>query len=133
MYSVDPHNVPTGMVSFGFATEKDVERYKAGTLATIMANLELTGLTGKVQIVKGQSQTVLAGEMPFVPNFAFIDGDHGRDPCYADLRNCERLMADGGVICVHDYDEDTCPGVREAVNMWGGQRDVVDSMAVITV
>jgi hypothetical protein len=118
------------MVSFGFLAPMDVERYAAGTLATITANLELTGLTGKVQIECSQSQTALAGSLPFVPDFAFIDGDHGRDACYADLRNCARLMEGGGVICVHDYDEDSCPGVREAVKLWGGQREVIDSMAV---
>ena len=131
VYSVDPHCVPSGMVSFGFRHVADVERYKAGTLATMQQNLSLTGLVGRVTIVQGYSQTVLAGGMPFVPDFAFIDGDHARDACYADLRNCERLMQDGGVICVHDYDEDSCSGVREAVDMWGGQREVIDSMAVI--
>jgi predicted O-methyltransferase YrrM len=119
------------MVSFGFRHVADVERYKAGTLATVMTNLATVDLTDRVTIVQGYSQTALAGGMPFIPNFAFIDGDHARDACYTDLRNCERLMEGGGVICVHDYDEDTCPGVREAVNMWGGQRDVIDSMAVI--
>lgn len=131
VYSIDPHCVPTGKVSFGFLEDADIERYRIGTLATMQLNLSRTGLASRVTIVQGYSQTVLAGGLPFVSDFAFIDGDHGRDACLADLRNCERLMVGGGTICVHDYAEDSCPGVREAVDMWGGQREVIDSMAVI--
>ena len=129
VWAIDPHTATVTPGNFDLHEQADMDRLSAGTLATLTANLAATGLTDRVTICQERSQDYLARESPDV-EFAFIDGDHTKDGCLTDLRNCARIM-ESGVICVHDY---ACePGVREAVDEWGGQHETVDSMAIITL
>lgn len=132
VWSIDPHTANVGGGNFTVTDPRDVERLGAGTLAILQANLVTTGLTGRVTICRELSQDYLAEELPGTATFAFIDGDHSFAACASDLRNCDRIM-ESGVICVHDYACEDCPGVRQAVDDWGGQHDLIDSMAVITL
>ena len=132
VWSIDPHTAGVSSGNFDLRNSVDMDRLSAGTLATLQANLVTTGLMGRVTICRELSQDYLAEELPGTANFAFIDGDHSFAACALDLRNCDRIM-ESGVICVHDYACEDCPGVREAVDEWGGQHDLVDSMAVITL
>lgn len=132
VWSIDPHAAGVAVGNFDLHEATDVERLKLGTLAILTSNLETTGLADKVTIVQDWSQHYLEQESPDA-NFAFIDGDHSFGACSVDIGNCERLLDPGDLICVHDYDDDSCPGVRDAVNKHGGIVDVVDSIAVIRV
>jgi cephalosporin hydroxylase len=132
VWSIDPHTASVVPGNFDLRDEADLWRLSAGTLAILQANLTATGLWERVTICKASSQDYLTRESPDA-DFAFIDGDHSKEVCAADIRNCDRLLKAGDMICVHDYDDDSCPGVREAVNERGGQRRVIDSLAVLTV
>lgn len=132
VWSIDPHSAAVVPGNFDLHDDPDIKRLSAGTLATLQANLEATELWSRVTICQATSQDYLTREDVPDANFAFIDGDHSLAACAADIWNCERILAAGDVICVHDYDDDSCPGVREAVNRRGGVREVADSIAVLS-
>lgn len=46
----------------------------------------------------------------------FVDGDHGHDLVIRDIRLALSVLEPGGILAVHDYGEDCCPGVAEAVD-----------------
>ena len=75
------------------------------------------GLTGKVTLIIGLSQEVLprlCGQgMGF--DLVFVDGDHRLQTVREDLYYGWLLTRSGGVLAVHDYNEDTCPDVAVAV------------------
>ena len=129
VWAIDPHSAAVIRGNFDLWEEHDIARLQAGSLAFLTSNLAIAGLTDRVTICRERSQDYLARETPDV-SFAFIDGDNTFDGCMTDLRNCARIM-ETGVICVHDYECES--GVREAVDHWGGQHDLVDSMAIITL
>jgi predicted O-methyltransferase YrrM len=82
----------------------------------MLANLDAAGVAGRVTIVRGTSPDALAGFTgPF--GLAFIDGDHDAAAVTADVQAARKVLADGGVLAVHDYGEDCCcPGVRQALD-----------------
>jgi len=41
-----------------------------------------------------------------------------------------KLLREGGTLACHDYDEDTCPGVRQALDLWKTPPKVVDTLAI---
>ena len=49
-------------------------------------------------------------------DFIFIDGDHSYESCLKDLTNYYNKVRKGGIICLHDYDRKTVPGVKKAVD-----------------
>ena len=55
--------------------------------------------------------------------FAFLDGDF-----YESIRDSLKLvvprMSEGGVLIVHDYTNPALPGVRKAVDEWGGAKNI---------
>ena len=55
--------------------------------------------------------------------FAFLDGDF-----YESIRDSLKLvvprMSEGGVLIVHDYTNPVLPGVRKAVDEWGGAKNI---------
>ena len=62
-------------------------------------------------------------DMPELIAFAFLDGDF-----YESIKDSLKLvgprMAKGGVIVVHDYNNLALPGVKKAVDEWGGRDNV---------
>lgn len=130
VWAVDPHTARVIPGNFDLSDQRDIDRLQAGSLAFLTANLATAGLTDRVTICQEFSQNYLARESPDV-NFAFIDGDHTRDACLNDLRNCERIMKTG-TIAVHDYGCEE--GVWEAVKIFRGEQlDLIDSMVILTL
>jgi predicted O-methyltransferase YrrM len=82
----------------------------------MLSNLDAAGVAGRVTIVRGASPDALAGfTVPF--GLVFIDGDHSAAAVTADVQAARKVLADGGVLAVHDYGEDCCcPGVRQALD-----------------
>lgn len=140
VWSIDPHNVIPRPGYYGF--ERDpaaLERYRAGTLATLERNLERLGLSNRVSIRRALSTLLASGKVlaeelePVGIDIAFIDGDHSYDAACDDLENCERILGEHGTILVHDYLEAGNPDVKQAVDDWlaGQTIRLVGTMAVI--
>lgn len=49
----------------------------------------------------------------------FIDGDHSRSAVERDVWGSLSVLAPGGTLACHDYEEDTCPGVARALDASG--------------
>lgn len=95
----------------------------------MMANLGAYGVAEAVTIVRLGSEMALhdlAGPYDLV----WIDGDHSADAVARDVRLSLPLLAPGGVLACHDYGEDTCPGVAQALDAWRRPDRVVDTMAI---
>jgi len=61
----------------------------------------------------------------------FIDGDHAEAAVEHDVTWAVKLLAPGGVLACHDWDEDTCPGVRAALErVLGVPSELTDTLAV---
>lgn len=108
--SVDPHH--------GEATPEPRE-----TLSAIRQNLESRGLAEQVELFVGTSDD-FHNQFP-LRRFSriFIDGDHSADAVRRDLEIATAHLADGGVICCHDYrtmpgehDGGWDPGVTQAID-----------------
>ena len=58
-------------------------------------------------------------DLPYEIAFAFLDGDF-----YESIKDSLKLVgpriSEGGVIVVHDYTNPALPGVKKAVDEWGG-------------
>ncbi len=57
-------------------------------------------------------------------DFIFIDGDHSYEACLSDLENYYDKVRDGGIICLHDYNRKTVPGVKLAVDEFSSKRNI---------
>lgn len=68
----------------------------------------------RVSAIQGYSQSVLPELPDRSASFVFIDGDHSMAAVVRDVNEAIRLIDFGGYVAAHDYDEDTCPGVRPA-------------------
>ncbi len=70
-------------------------------------------------IKKGWFSDLSDGDLPEEIAFSFLDGDF-----YESIRDSLRLvvpkMSEGGVMVVHDYSNPALPGVKKAVDEWGG-------------
>lgn len=58
--------------------------------------------------------------LPHKVDMVFIDGDHRYETVVRDIKKAYELLNTGGLICGHDYDHPSWPGVREAVTQWVG-------------
>lgn len=70
-------------------------------------------------IKKGWFSDLSDGDLPEEIAFSFLDGDF-----YESIRDSLKLvvpkMSEGGVMVVHDYNNPALPGVKKAVDEWGG-------------
>lgn len=99
------------------------------SLPTFLANVEAAGVTAKIWRMTGDSRDLLPTLMPTF-DLVFIDGDHAADMVTHDVQWGRKLLRAGGVLACHDLDEDTCPGVRQALDAWRQPNYVVDTLAV---
>lgn len=113
------------------------------SLGAFQANVDAAGFTMRVKTIVGTSRqcTALRGKNSSlgVPEryfgLVFIDGDHTREGVLHDVEWARRLVKPfGAVIACHDYDEDTCPGVKQALDelgvTWRRPSYMVDTLAV---
>lgn len=61
----------------------------------------------------------------------WIDGDHERPAVEIDVTGSLPLLTKDGVLACHDWDEDTCPGVRQALeHLLGTPHELIDTLAI---
>jgi predicted O-methyltransferase YrrM len=99
------------------------------------ANLKAYGVRPKVGVYKHRSQDILPRFAAIGPPYRFdlvwIDGDHTAEVVEHDVTWALKLLKPGGVLACHDYDEVTCPGVRQALDkLFGGPGELTDTLAV---
>lgn len=64
-------------------------------------------------------------------DLVFVDGDHAEATVAHDAEWGRKLLAPGGVLACHDWDEVTCPGVRAALErLLGPPHRLVDTLAI---
>lgn len=61
-------------------------------------------------------------------DMVFIDGDHRYETVKKDIKTATSLLVNGGLLCGHDWDHPTWPGVRKAVTELVGKVDVEDTI-----
>lgn len=98
----------------------------------MQANLGVYSVADQVTVLREGAETALprlaaAGQRY---GLIWIDGDHSRDAVARDVRLALPLLAPGGVLACHDYGEDTCPGVAEALDAWQRPDFVIDTLAI---
>lgn len=104
-----------------------------GSLYEMQANLNAYGVSDRVTVIQQMSQTALPAlhEAGNRYDLVWIDGDHGAETVEHDVTWARQMLKPGGVIACHDYDEVTCPGVRQALDkLFGGPGRLVDTLAV---
>lgn len=102
---------------------------------TFIAHVRAYNVGKHVQVVPATSFVAL----PMMMNrgdrfdFIFVDGDHAEASVEFDVTWARKLLTPGGVLACHDWDEDTCPGVRPALErVLGPPDELIDTLAVYT-
>lgn len=103
-----------------------------GSYETMVANLEDYGVRASVHIIPDLSFSVLPGLADAGEQFdlVWVDGDHEAPSVTHDVEWARKLLRPGGTLACHDYGEDTCPGVRQALDAWRPPAKLVDTLAV---
>lgn len=100
----------------------------------LLNNLAAYGVTSRcvVEMRREDSRLALpqlAGEGRTF-DLIWIDGDHEAHAVALDVANALKLLKPSGTLACHDYDEATCPGVRQALDAWKVPPRLVDTLAV---
>ena len=69
-----------------------------------------------VQLIKGNSNTILKKIDMSEIEYVFLDGGHHYETVKNDLKNCQRVIENNGVILCDDYDLSYAPGVKIAID-----------------
>lgn len=98
----------------------------------MLANLGYYGVAEQVDIIRGDSRAELPrlAEDGRTFDLVWIDGDHAAEMVTHDVQWALKLLRPEGTLACHDYDEDTCPGVRQALDAWKPPPRLVDTLAV---
>lgn len=84
------------------------------TLGAFWATITFHQLRDKVFPLVGRSQDTLPWLESHAFDLVFIDGDHSYEGVKYDLEQARRLVAEGGVIALHDYKrEDQVPDYKD--------------------
>lgn len=97
------------------------------------ANLAAYGVAERVRIDQRWSYDALPdlADQGETFDLIFVDGDHDEQAVAHDVGWARKLLAPGGVLCCHDYGEDTCPGVRAALDcLLGSPPKLIDTLAI---
>lgn len=99
---------------------------------TMAANLAAYNVGERVHIHQGYSYAVLPAlaESGLRFDLIWIDGDHEAAAVTHDVTWALKLLRPTGTLACHDYDEVTCPGVRQALDAWKPPVKLVDTLAV---
>lgn len=100
--------------------------------AAMTANLDAYGVADRVDIRCADSRQALPELAAEGRRFGlvWIDGDHEAPMVIHDVHWARNLLRKGGTLAVHDYGEDTCPGVKQALDAWKVPPRLVDTLAV---
>ena len=103
------------------------------SLEVMQANLAAYEVADQVDIRVARSND----EMPQLYSrgrrfdLVWIDGDHSAEAVAHDVEWALKLLWPGtGILACHDYDETTCPGVRQALDAWRVPEELVDTLAI---
>lgn len=100
----------------------------------MVANLNAYQVADRVDIRRGGCQNIVPQLIAEGRTFdvIWIDGDHEQAAVERDVALALPLLRPGvGVLACHDYGEDTCPGVRAALEpKLGPPGELVDTLAV---
>lgn len=96
------------------------------------SNLNAYGVTEHVEISRSDSFTVMPELVDKGCQFdlVWIDGDHEAGTVAHDVAWARKLLRETGTLACHDYDEETCPGVRQALDAWKAPPTLIDTLAV---
>jgi predicted O-methyltransferase YrrM len=98
----------------------------------MLANAGFYGVAGQIDIRRTDSRA----ELPMLHDrgdtfdLVWVDGDHSADMVTHDVTWARKLLRPGGTLACHDYDEETCPGVRQALDAWKVPPKLVDTLAI---
>lgn len=103
------------------------------SLEVMQKNLAAYEVTDQVDIRVARSND----EMPRLYeegrrfDLIWIDGDHSAEAVTHDVTWALKLLyPETGILACHDYDETTCPGVRQALDAWKVPEELVDTLAI---
>jgi predicted O-methyltransferase YrrM len=102
------------------------------SLTTLVSNLSAYQVAHRVNLRVAYSQDVLPALFAEGRKYdlVWIDGDHQAHAVTHDVQWALKLLHEDGVLACHDYDEDTCPGVRQALDAWKKPPTLVDTLAI---
>lgn len=90
------------------------------TLMQFWQNLQVYDVAHKVLVGLSKSELMLdklvGNYFPGDVDLVFLDGDHTKEAVQRDIQLAGRLIRPTGVIACHDYHEDNCWGVTEAID-----------------
>lgn len=95
----------------------------------MLANVEAYAVADRVLMWRMDSQTAMPTLGPAF-DVVWIDGDHEAAAVTHDVEWARKLLRPTGTLICHDYGEETCPGVRAALDAWKPPPRLVDTMAV---
>jgi predicted O-methyltransferase YrrM len=96
----------------------------------MLENIQRSGLTQFIE-VRVQTSAAAFEQLETVRSFdlVFIDGDHDQRAVTLDYTYALGLLPEkGGIIACHDYGEDTCPGVKAALDGICEPDEIVDTL-----
>ena len=118
LYLVDTFD---GQVMSGDANGENALKQDMGQIPAMLHFF----LQGKpFEIVKACSWEWLESLRPESLDFVYIDTSHDYDSTMKELRASKRAVRKDGLICGHDYDWMTFPGVVSAVNQFAQEFDL---------
>jgi MMP 1-O-methyltransferase len=95
----------------------DAHDGRLNTLPAWQRSVSAARLEASVVGLVGDSVTV-ASRVRGGLALCFIDGGHGSAPAWADYRAWSPLVADGGLLCIHDVFEDPAEGGRPPYELY---------------
>lgn len=99
----------------------------------MVENLVAYGVHKQVTILREGAETAIPvlADHDHKFDLVWIDGDHSQQAVERDVRLALTVLAPGGVLACHDYDEISCPGVRPGLEATvGDPHELVGTLAL---
>jgi len=105
----------------------DPHAHVPGSLERMRENLSLFDPERRVSMLLAFSEDALPWLASVGARFdlIFIDADHSEKAVLHDVAHAYALLAPGAVMVCHDYGEDSCPGVKLALDASMGAPDAL--------
>lgn len=93
---------------------------------SVVAASALAAFHGRFRFIKDRSPDAIPHVLRCIkaPQFVYIDGAHTEQACLTDMVAWWAVLAEGGMLAGHDYDEPH-PGVRAAVERFARELGLV--------
>lgn len=116
VFAVDPHQGNPEMAEGRECYHPEVWEHENGSLSVLLQTLHAEGLEDVVVPVVGTGEQFAATGVR--PGFVFIDASHEYADARADFDTWGALLADGGMVALHDSE----------VEHWGPGKVLVEAM-----